>query len=755
MLSALERQIKWLWKPFELQPGKPAIALGLRTALALCVPIILGVISDRISWGTTAALAALYVSIADVGGAYRDRAVVLFAAMIGVAVAMPLAAVVGSSWWLAVIATFLWVFAAGLMGLYGNSANTVGFITSMMFVVSIAAPIPPTLLQRLALCLAGGSWAMILSLGLWVVHPYKPVLKAVAKCYLNLAALIEQASQFNRDGISPQQRLREMVLLQDALTRDIETARKVWSAVRYSRQGASCRGIQLLVLLQDAGQLMTVVVALTETLEVVAEHPRLAVLEVEIHQAMQQLVNAMHILASAIASGGRTTVLLTELDSAIATLESKRQNLQTQHYQHTHDYYGLINIRKIVSSIQALTEQLHTDVDIAAQLQNDRKISVTQPNINKLTVWDRNSILNTLRDNLTLRSTGLRHALRLGLTAAVAIAIADLLQIPRGNWVALTVLVILKPNFGGTWKTAIQRIGGTILGGIVAVFLASLIHNHVLLLGSMFVLTVIAFALKPLNYGLYVLLLTPLIILLINITNTGNWEISLVRIFDTLIGGGLALIGGYLLFPSWERQQLPVQLAKTIQADLTYFQQVIANYIDSTQNIDSISAVRHRAALENANATAAAQRLLSEPRHLQGAVEPVMTLLAYTRSFYNSVTTLTEHLREFSGQYPMPGLQLFETAIIRVLENLVDVLQHKLPLQPLPNIDTLLEEIHDHIQQLHTNRMAELTTRPHEITPTLQAVRDKTVISTEVARIAHEVCIMHKAIARFQASVWG
>jgi uncharacterized membrane protein YccC len=224
---------------------------------------------------------------------------------------------------------------------------------------------------------------------------------------------------------------------------------------------------------------------------------------------------------------------------------------------------------------------------------------------------------------------------------------------------------------------------------------------------------------------------------------------------DTLIGGGLALIGGYLLFPSWERQRLPVQLAKTIQADLTYFQQVIATYIDSTQNIDSIQVVRHRAALENANATAAAQRLMSEPRHLQGAVEPVMTLLAYTRSFYNSVTTLTEHLREFSGQYPMPGLQLFETAMIRVLENLVDVLQDNLPLQPLPNIDTLLEEIHDHIQQLHTNRMAELATRPHYITPTLQAVRDKTVISTEVARIAHEVCIMHGAIARFQAPIWG
>jgi uncharacterized membrane protein YccC len=267
----------------------------------------------------------------------------------------------------------------------------------------------------------------------------------------------------------------------------------------------------------------------------------------------------------------------------------------------------------------------------------------------------------------------------------------------------------------------------------------------------MFILTTIAFTIKPLNYGLYVFVLTPLIILLLNITYTGEWEISLVRVWDTLIGGGLALLGGYLLFPSWERQRLPAQIAKTIAADLAYFQQVMEIYLGSTQNgSDAIPILRQQAALENANATASAQRLLGDPQHLQGVVEPAMTLIVYTRSFFNSITTLTEHLQEFSGKYPLPGLQLFTNTITEILENLIEVLRYESPLQPLPDLDGRMVEIHHHIQQLHHTRIAELEKYAHRVTPALQAVRDQTILSTELDRMKDEVSVMYGAIARFQ-----
>jgi len=742
MLSTQPKLIKQLWKHFQLEPGKPAIALGLRTALALCVPLGLGIYTHHLSWGTTIAIAALYISIADVGGAYRHRATVMITATIGISIAMPLAGIVGHVWWLAILTTFLWVFMAGLIGLYGNSSTTVGFITSLMFVVSIAVPSPPTPIERLLLCLVGGMWTMLLSLGLWLVHPYKPVQKAVAQCYFNLAALIEQASQIKNGDKSGEQELPQTSLLQDTMTRDLETARSVWSLVRSERQGASNRGIQLLVLLEDANLIMNSVVALTEIWEVLADNPLLPQIEAEIQMAMQQLAISMNLLGVAIAKGSDVGSF-PELELAIAKLLNCWENRQNQWIEQHEDYDKLVNMWKIVSGIQAIADKLSIDGEVASQVQQQRKISVTQPDTSS-------SILDTLRNNLTFQSIGLRHALRSGLTTAIAIGIADLLHIPKSNWVAMTVLIILKPNFGGTFKTAIQRVGGTIMGGIAATLLVSLISNHWLLLGSMLILTTIAFTIKPLNYGLYVFVLTPLILLLVNINYTGEWGISLVRVFDTLIGGGLALLGGYLLFPSWERQRLPAQLAKTIKADLVYFQHVMQVYLGYKQNNDFMTRLRHRAALENANATTSAQRLLSEPQHLQGVVEPVMTLILYTHSFFNSITTLTEHLPEFSGKYPLPGIQLFTDTITRILENLVDVLEVQSPLQPLPNLELRMTEIHHHIQQLHNTRVAELEKYANRVTPTLQAVRDKTIVSIELDRIGNQISIMHCAIANFQ-----
>ncbi len=48
---------------------------------------------------------------------------------------------------------------------------------------------------------------------------------------------------------------------------------------------------------------------------------------------------------------------------------------------------------------------------------------------------------------------------------------------------------------------------------------------------------------------------------------------------DTILGGALALLGGYMLWPSWERHRLPEQLARTIDAGQMYCQHVLVAYL--------------------------------------------------------------------------------------------------------------------------------------------------------------------------------
>ncbi|MEH1873438.1 FUSC family protein [Nostoc sp.] len=756
-----KRPLGWLLQQFQLQPGKPAIASGLRSLFILGVPIGIGIITNHAAESAIATMAAWFVGMVNVDGAYRQRATAMIAATIGVTLMFLIASLVSSHLWLAIPTTFLVIFITGLASLYGNVAASVSLITSIMFVIALAKFASfsnlSTLIQHCGLCLAGGTWTTVLSLGLWVVRPDVPAMQIVANCYLSLSNFVDLASQRALNPKNHQQWEQRFLQAQDTVIQNLTSARSVWTTIWTRQKGANLRGNQLLVLIEDINQIVNSVIALIELLAIASEHQLFSRLEKEIQQVIQQSAIALQMLSQAIAKG-KNSPHLGDLDRSLEALEHQRQVLRSQILNQTinsqtDNYSALLNLGKITASLTKLAEQIHTDAEIVTDISLGKQgNSNAQRDISPPAQAERSTIIDTLRNNFTFDSVLFRHALRLALITTLAELLASLLQLPRGYWITLTALVALKPNFGGTSQTTVQRVVGTILGGIIGIALVLLVKNSLASAVCFLLLVFVAMSVRSLSYSLFIILLTPAIILLLNIISAGGWKVGILRIFDSLAGGVLALLGSYLLFPRWERQQLPAQLEKTIRANLAYFQQVIANYLHPEHNAfaDSINMLRHQAALENANANAAAQRLFSEPRHIQGEIEPVMTLMIYIRGFFSSVTTLAEHLREFSGEYQFPELKRLADTIVQVLENLADAQGLGQPPQPLPALDSYLEAIHKQIEQLHTARLSEIATNFNTLTPTLQAVQEQTPLSTELDRIVNEIKVMHCVIARLQ-----
>ncbi|MBN3941532.1 FUSC family membrane protein [Nostoc sp. NMS9] len=756
-----KRPLGWLLQQFQLQPGKPAIASGLRSLFILGVPIGIGIITNHAAESAIATMAAWFVGMVNVDGAYRQRATAMIAATIGVTVMFLIASLVSSHLWLAVPTTFLVIFITGLASLYGNVAASVSLITSIMFVIALARFASfsnlSTLIQHCGLCLAGGTWTTVLSLGLWVVRPDVPAMQIVANCYLSLSNFVDLASQRALNPKDRQQWEQRFLQAQDTVIQNLTSARSVWTTIWTRQKGANLRGNQLLVLIEDINQIVNSVVALSELLAIASEHQLFSRLQKEIQQVIEQSAIALQMLSQAIAKG-KNSPHLGDLDRSLEALEHQRQVLRSQVLNQTinaqtDEYSDLLNLGKITASLTKLVEQIHTDAEIVTDLsQGKQRNNIAQRDISPPAQPERSTIIDTLRNNFTFDSVLFRHALRLALITTFAELLASLFQLPRGYWITLTALVALKPNFGGTSETTVQRVVGTILGGIIGIALVLLVKNQLAIAICFLLLVFVAMSVRPLSYSIFTILLTPAIILLLNIISAGGWKVGVLRIFDSLAGGVLALLGSYLLFPRWERQQLPAQLEKTIRANLAYFQQVIANYLHPEHNAfaDSINMLRHQAALENANANAAAQRLFSEPRHIQGEIEPVMTLMIYIRGFFSSVTTLAEHLGEFSGEYQFPELKRLADTIVQVLENLADAIGQGQPPQPLPALDSYLEAIHYQIEQLHTARLSEIATNSNTLTPTLQAVREQTPLSTELDRIVNEIKVIHCVIARLQ-----
>jgi uncharacterized membrane protein YccC len=752
MPSTNQNSFKWVLQQFQPKPGKPAILNGLRTLVVLIAPIGVGIFTGHPADSVVAVLAAMFVGLADVGGAYRQKATAMIAATIGVTGAFLIASLAGSNLVFAAPTTFVVIFIAGLAGLYGNTAATVGLVSSNMFVVSIARSTSPDLsaiLLECGLCLLGGAWAMVMSMGLWVVRPYAPAMEAVDGCYLTLSEFVESIG-FVGSHEESQKWTKEFH--HDTVTQALISTREVWSAV-WTGQAANLRGNQLLVLIENANQFLNSIVALVELLVIASEHSLLQQMQLEIQQVVKELAISLRILSKAITKP--KNIYLGDLVRAIETLEHRWQVLRSQlveqvsHFQ-TDDYFDVVNINKIVVNLKALAQQIHTNAEIVADLHQGVANSIAKLDISPPTPH-RFEIIETLRNNLNFRSVIFRHALRLAIITTAAELLAIVLQVPRGYWITLTAVIALKPNFGGTTQTTVQRLFGSVIGGIIGIILVALVHNRFAIAVCLMVLVVAAWSMRPLSNLIFTTLLTPVIILLLSLTGAGGWNIGLLRIVDSLAGGALAVFGSYLLFPSWERKQLPAQLSTTIRANLAYFQQVIADYMSLGEHAstNTIGLLRHQAALQNANAAAASGRLCSEPRHVRGEVEPIMTLVLYIQGFFSSVTTLAEHRREFKG-YQFTDIKPFTDITVQVLENLAFCLERGLPPQPLPALNSYLEVIHGQIQKLHAVRLEELSKNPSRVTPALQAVREQTPVSTQLDRIADEITIMHCAIARLQ-----
>src|SRR5919206_160450 len=116
--------------------------------------------------------------------------------------------------------------------------------------------------------------------------------------------------------------------------------------------------------------------------------------------------------------------------------------------------------------------------------------------------------LTAVRAQLSLKSAIFRHALRVAAASAAGTAVMIGLDLPHGLWLPMTALVVLQPEFGGTFSRALQRTAGTVAGAAIAGLLLATLHGTFAL---NLVLTVLLFAalfVQRRRYGLGVTFLT-------------------------------------------------------------------------------------------------------------------------------------------------------------------------------------------------------------------------------------------------------
>ncbi|HEX3461556.1 MAG TPA: FUSC family protein, partial [Acidimicrobiales bacterium] len=340
-----------------------------------------------------------------------------------------------------------------------------------------------------------------------------------------------------------------------------------------------------------------------------------------------------------------------------------------------------------------------------------------------------------LVSNLTLESAVLRHALRVGGACAVGEALVLAVHLTKGYWVLITIAVVLRPYAAITLQRTVLRLAGTMLGAALAAAILIAVDQSVGLILIVFVLTFLTFSLISLNYGLGVVFLTPLIIVLISIGQPGDWGVAGHRILNTLIGGGLALLGGYLLWPKVDRRQLVDELAAALEADRLHLGAVLARAAHPSDASDpaAVRVAHEKAALAVANAQTAFQRLLGEPARSRRQSEALWSVTDAARRTFLAASSLEGHLGQRDDNSPRPRLERARRDADRALSELSEALRQRRAPDPsrvgTEDLAGAVAEVSGAAADLRAGRRAELAVDPTTLTPLAYRARETSLIA--------------------------
>jgi hypothetical protein len=108
--------------------------------------------------------------------------------------------------------------------------------------------------------------------------------------------------------------------------------------------------------------------------------------------------------------------------------------------------------------------------------------------------------------------------------------------------------------------------------------------------------------------------------------------------------------------------------------------------------------MRKRSGLAVANAVNAGQRLLSEPLHLRGDVEPVLASISFCRDIFYSLSAMAHLPKEKLEQIRSETIQPIPRELADDLDKLAINLQSGQPPKPLPKDFALLNDWDDQRQ---------------------------------------------------------
>ncbi|MBS0559009.1 MAG: FUSC family protein [Proteobacteria bacterium] len=603
--------------PIALNLRALSIAEGLRAALSVAVIVGLSGWLDEPQL-LSAALGALLTCLCDIGGPIRRRVPVLlgFAVLGGLTLGLGgLARAAGV--WVALPAGVFGLFCMAFARVWGQAAMQMGGLLSSVLVLSLdrALPVPLAALNLGLLFFSGGLWAALLTLVIWQLHPSLPARRAVAGAYRALADLVADLRALIAEGVTDEAAWERHARAHRRGVRDaIETARAEMLDATRVLGASNNRSAQSMIRLEAVDQIFGALIALSEMLE---QH---TAIRPECDRLLRRLRPLLIVLGAGIVDDA---VKIAPLNRSIALLEDDLRTLPEA-----------VPERAIFASI---VERLQIAATLAVpdNYMPGAWLDGRPPPL-------AGRLMLPLKANLAWDSLALRHALRAAAVAAPALAYTLIWYNPYAHWLTITIIATMQPYYAATFTRAVERIGGTVLGGVVAALVGLVCRTPLAMTIALFPLCMAAMAVRTVNFGLFMAGLTPLVVLLVEVGDAtqSEWTVLAMRTGFTLAGGLLALAGCYALWPSWEPARVRREVMAAIAAHAAYAEAELS-FLLGEADAAAVERARRAAGLASNNVEASVSRALLEPgQATRDRLEAALVIDAALRRFAGRVSAM-------------------------------------------------------------------------------------------------------------------
>ncbi|MBX7455113.1 FUSC family protein [Mycolicibacterium sp. 3033] len=270
-----------------------------------------------------------------------------------------------------------------------------------------------------------------------------------------------------------------------------------------------------------------------------------------------------------------------------------------------------------------------------------------------------------LRDDVDRHSPVVRHAARLGVAVALACLLGRMISGGDGTWIALTVLMVLRPETAHTYTRCAGRTAGVAAGALLVSFVAVVAHTAPAVFAVLAgVALCVAHAASRYGYLAAAAAVAAATACILGIDHAAVLVDPRDVLIATLIGGALAVLT-HVLMPDDPLTRLAQRAGELLKTEIDYAATVVKVYL---HEIDSATEVR-AAAWERTFRARAAFEAASGAARLVSAEQR-----RWLRCYRTVLNTITGSCARLEGNLPVDAFPQPHRSFVRAVDEYVEAL---------------------------------------------------------------------------------